>query len=58
MYDHSSRDADGYVWITGRVDDMLNCSGRFLLINDAWTFLVLYRVRNHKISPTAKHLTA
>jgi len=27
--DGAKRDADGYVWITGRVDDMLNCSGRF-----------------------------
>jgi hypothetical protein len=27
--DGAKRDADGYIWITGRVDDMLNCSGTF-----------------------------
>ena len=26
--DGAKRDSDGYIWITGRVDDMLNCSGR------------------------------
>ena len=25
--DGAKRDSDGYIWITGRVDDMLNCSG-------------------------------
>lgn len=25
--DGAKRDADGYIWITGRIDDMLNCSG-------------------------------
>ena len=25
--DGAKRDKDGYVWITGRIDDMLNCSG-------------------------------
>ena len=24
------RDADGYIWITGRIDDMLNVSGHLL----------------------------
>ncbi len=25
--DGAKRDSDGYLWITGRIDDMLNCSG-------------------------------
>ena len=25
--DGAKRDKDGYIWITGRIDDMLNCSG-------------------------------
>ena len=25
--DGAKRDKDGYLWITGRLDDMLNCSG-------------------------------
>ena len=25
--DGAKRDSDGYIWITGRIDDMLNCSG-------------------------------
>merc|ERR1712110_1410612 len=28
--DGARRDADGYLWITGRVDDMLNCSGHLM----------------------------
>ena len=28
--DGARRDADGYLWITGRVDDMLNCSGKYI----------------------------
>lgn len=28
--DGAKRDADGYLWITGRVDDMLNCSGHLM----------------------------
>ena len=27
--DGAKRDSDGYIWITGRVDDMLNCSGKY-----------------------------
>ena len=26
----AKRDADGYLWITGRIDDMLNVSGHLL----------------------------
>ncbi len=26
----AKRDADGYIWITGRIDDMLNVSGHLL----------------------------
>ena len=26
--DGAKRDKDGYIWITGRIDDMLNCSGK------------------------------
>lgn len=28
--DGAKRDADGYIWITGRIDDMLNCSGHLM----------------------------
>lgn len=28
--DAAKRDADGYFWITGRTDDMLNCSGHLI----------------------------
>ena len=28
--DGAERDADGYFWITGRTDDMLNCSGHLI----------------------------
>lgn len=28
--DGAKRDSDGYIWITGRVDDMLNCSGHLM----------------------------
>jgi len=28
--DGAKRDKDGYIWITGRIDDMLNCSGHLM----------------------------
>ena len=28
--DGAKRDSDGYIWITGRIDDMLNCSGHLM----------------------------
>jgi len=28
--DGARRDKDGYIWITGRIDDMLNCSGHLM----------------------------
>ena len=31
--DGAKRDADGYIWITGRVDDMLNCSGTLIFVH-------------------------
>ena len=31
--DGAKRDADGYIWITGRIDDMLNCSGSNISIS-------------------------
>ena len=31
--DGAKRDADGYIWITGRVDDMLNCSGALIFVH-------------------------
>lgn len=30
FYPGAKRDSDGYFWITGRVDDMLNVSGHLL----------------------------
>ena len=31
--DGAKRDGDGYLWITGRIDDMLNCSGKILSVD-------------------------
>ena len=31
--DGAKRDSDGYIWITGRIDDMLNCSGGKCLVS-------------------------
>lgn len=30
MYSGARRDKDGYIWVTGRIDDMLNVSGHLL----------------------------
>ena len=30
MFAGAKRDADGYLWVTGRIDDMLNVSGHLL----------------------------
>lgn len=34
------RDADGYLWITGRIDDMLNVSGHLLSTAEVESALV------------------
>jgi acetyl-CoA synthetase len=38
--DGAKRDADGYLWITGRIDDMLNVSGHLLSTADVESVLV------------------
>merc|ERR1719369_1007169 len=38
--DGAKRDADGYIWITGRIDDMLNCSGHLMSISQVESVLV------------------
>ena len=40
--DGARRDADGYYWITGRVDDVLNCSGHRLGTAEIESALVLH----------------
>ena len=36
------RDEDGYLWITGRIDDMLNVSGHLLSTADVESVLIEY----------------
>jgi acetyl-CoA synthetase len=38
--DGAKRDADGYLWITGRIDDMLNVSGHLLSTADVESVLI------------------
>ena len=40
--DGAKRDADGYIWITGRIDDMLNCSGilQFLILKNIFKNMI------------------
>jgi acetyl-CoA synthetase len=38
--DGARRDADGYIWITGRIDDMLNVSGHLLSTADVESVLI------------------
>ena len=40
--DGCKRDEDGYYWITGRIDDMLNVSGRDCLIQNIFSFKSIY----------------
>ena len=42
--DGAKRDADGYIWITGRIDDMLNCSGKYFEFNqfEGLNFILRY----------------
>jgi len=36
----AKRDSDGYLWITGRIDDMLNVSGHLLSTADVESVLI------------------
>ena len=38
--DGAKRDEDGYLWITGRIDDMLNCSGHLMSTSQVESVLV------------------
>jgi len=38
--DGAKRDKDGYIWITGRIDDMLNCSGHLMSTSQVESVLV------------------
>ncbi|RKP34349.1 putative acetyl-CoA synthetase [Dimargaris cristalligena] len=40
--DGATRDADGYIWIRGRVDDVINVSGHRLSTSEIESALVLY----------------
>jgi len=40
MLSGAKRDADGYLWITGRIDDMLNVSGHLLSTADVESVLI------------------
>ena len=37
------RDKDGYLWVTGRIDDMLNVSGHLLSTSEVESALVEHR---------------
>ncbi|XP_071744557.1 acetyl-coenzyme A synthetase isoform X2 [Lepeophtheirus salmonis] len=41
--DGAKRDKDGYIWITGRIDDMLNCSGHLMSTAQVESALVEHR---------------
>ena len=41
--DGAKRDADGYIWITGRIDDMLNCSGHLMSTAQVESVLVEHK---------------
>merc|ERR1719239_1212073 len=41
--DGAKRDADGYLWITGRIDDMLNCSGHLMSTAQVESVLVEHK---------------
>jgi acetyl-CoA synthetase len=47
--DGARRDADGYYWITGRVDDVINVSGHRLGTAEVESALV----SNHKVAEAA-----
>jgi len=41
--DGAKRDKDGYIWITGRIDDMLNCSGHLMSTAQVESVLVEHK---------------
>merc|ERR1712080_463821 len=41
--DGAKRDSDGYIWITGRIDDMLNCSGHLMSTAQVESVLVEHK---------------
>jgi len=41
--DGAKRDKDGYLWITGRIDDMLNCSGHLMSTAQVESVLVEHK---------------
>lgn len=43
LYAGARRDADGYLWITGRVDDMLNVSGHLMSTAEVESVLTEHR---------------
>ena len=42
--DGAKRDKDGYIWITGRIDDMLNCSGHLMSTAQVESVLVEHKM--------------
>jgi len=38
--DGAKRDKDGYLWVTGRIDDMMNCSGHLMSTSEMESALV------------------
>ena len=70
--DGAKRDKDGYIWITGRIDDMLNCSGHLMSTAQVESVLVEHnmvaeaavvpvphqvKVRTHNLYVQKLHLT-
>ena len=53
--DGAKRDADGYIWITGRIDDMLNCSGHLMSTAQVESALVEHKKVAEAAAVAAPH---
>jgi len=53
--DGAKRDSDGYIWITGRVDDMLNCSGHLMSTAQVESVLVEHQSISEAAVVAAPH---
>ena len=56
--DGCRRDADGYYWITGRVDDVINVSGHRMGTAEVESALVSHAMRCRKLPLSATRTTS
>lgn len=54
--DGAKRDSDGYLWITGRVDDMLNVSGHLLSTAQVESALIEHKAVAESAAVAMPHL--